>query len=340
MVGFMESAKTKQPATQIWPKDSAGRRMTSAVPTATLSEALKDVLQRITKQSEDLASIDYIYVLDDEKKLAGVLSIRDLYRHDHETRVGNICKKDDIKTVRPTTDQEHVAYMALKHDLKSIPVTDHEHVFLGAIPNDVVMHILHHELQEDMLRFAGVHHGHSALDNVLTLPLRLSVLHRLPWLIIGLLGGFLTAAVIRSFEDILSKNLILAAFIPLIVYMSSAVGNQVQTFAVRDVALNSKLPMGTYILRQFLVILIISVLCGLLLFVLGYVQHQDLRLALVLGISLLVAINLSIFTGLCIPLMFDRFNMDPANASGPISTIIQDLLSILVYFSTASILLG
>lgn len=284
-------------------------------------------------------TIDYVYVVNGERQLVGVLSIKELYRADPTAHIGDVTKKAPLITVKPTTDQERVIYLALKNNIKAIPVVSPEHTFLGSIPSDAILSILYKEAHEDLLRLAGFRHPQAFLQNVLEMPIRTSLRHRLPWLFLGLLGGVFAARVVGMFENTLKENLILAAFIPLIVYMSDAVGTQMEACVIRDLAMDRKLPFRRYFFRQLLIILITAVAFGLLLFLFSMVQYQSMRLAGVLGISLGAAIISSVFTGLLIPYCFSRMKLDPADASGPIATIIQDIVSIVTYFGIATVLL-
>jgi magnesium transporter len=313
--------------------------MSTNVPLATMEQTLGDVQDMLQGSVSAHESINYIYVVDETRKLAGILSIKDLYRHTHTTKVSTVAKKDSIVTVKATTDQERVAYLALQHNIKAIPVVDHEHHFLGVIPSDTILTILYKETHEDLLRLSGVHHHKSMFDNVLTLSLWDSFKHRIPWLFVGLLGGLLAAKFIQLFEGTLEQNLVLTAFVPLVVYMSSAVGTQMGGFMIRDLAIVHQLPFAKYFYRQFLITLAMALCFSVLLFVVTSLFYGSVVLSVVLGVSLFVSIISSIFTGLVIPEFFSLLKMDPANASGPIATIIQDLLTIVIYFSVAALLL-
>lgn len=157
-------------------------------------------------------------------------------------------------------------------------------------------------------------------------------------MIIGLAGGILASKIVENFEAVLSENLILAAFIPLIVYISDAVGTQMEAFVIRDMALHH-LKFIKYFFRQLLVVSIIASILALSLFTYFVVSGGEKQIALVLGVSLFAAIMSSLFSGLIIPYLFRWIKLDPANASGPIATIIQDLMSIFIYFLIANRLL-
>lgn len=156
---------------------------------------------------------------------------------------------------------------------------------------------------------------------------------------LGLLGGIIAASIISSFEEVLTKNLILAAYIPLIVYVSDAVGTQMEAFVIRDFAIHSRLRFKKYFVRQLLIVLLIGLVLSASLFAISFALYTNAAISLVLSLSLFAAITSSIFTGLLIPYLFHKIDLDPANASGPIATIIQDLASVSIYFFFAHALL-
>ena len=174
------------------------------------------------------------------------------------------------------------------------------------------------------------------VDDVLKNSIPKSVGHRIPWLFIGLVGGLLAAGIINRFETILQKNLILAAFIPLVVYMADAVSAQMESFVIRDTALHPRIQFMRYFFRQFLIVLIIGATISIALFLFSWIFYHQTKIALVVTLGMFIAILSSICTGLFIPFIFEKTNLDPANASVPISTIIQDVLSVIIYFYIAS----
>ncbi len=321
-----------------WPHESAGHRMTAQVPTAQSTDTIGDVIDLLHKKIKSFKTIDYVYVLDEGGHLHGVLSTKDLYRAKKTTAVGKVCKKTPLISMKATTHQERAAYLALQHNIKAVPVTDHEHRFLGVITPDSILTILYKEMHEDYLRMVGIQHPRAHMS-IFDLSLWESFKHRMPWLLLGLLGGLLSAKIIGLFEHTLEQNLILATFIPLIVYMGDAVGTQMEAYMIRDLAIDRHLRFGVYFLRQGAIVLLIAGACGVLLTGAALLFYGSLMLALTLGISLAAAILSSLCTGLFFPFIFSRLHMDPADASGPIATIIQDLLSVAIYLWVATWLL-
>jgi len=322
---------------EAYPAETAGRlmdlRMAVVHPDDTVLKTRKDLIDRIANYS----SINYIYVTDRRDRLIGVFSIKELFRSPSSRHIAEIMVTDPV-AARAHTDQERIAHLALKHNIKELPVLDKEDRLLGVVSSDNIMQILNQEATEDVLRMGGIY-GSKTYDSILKLPITTSLLHRLPWLLLGLSGGILTAGIVDYFQITLSRNIVLASFIPLIVYMAGAVGIQMETFIIRDLAVNPRLSFPAYFLRQLSVILLLSLLMSIILYGATLFLYGDPRLSLVLSFSLSIAIVSSVFTGLIVPFLFSKLSFDPANASGPVATIIQDLISVLVYLLSASILL-
>ncbi|QQS39114.1 magnesium transporter [Candidatus Woesebacteria bacterium] len=177
------------------------------------------------------------------------------------------------------------------------------------------------------------------IDDVFKLSLTKSLKHRLPWLFIGLLGGLLASKIVGGFEELLSTNIVLAGFIPLIVYMSDAVGTQMESYVIRDFAMHPKINFIKYFMKHLTTVTFVGLIVSLLLFLSTLILNHELTISMVLSISLFFSILSSVFTGLIMPRIFEKTNTDPANASGPIATIIQDILSITIYFFVASLIL-
>lgn len=320
-----------------YPPETAGRLMTNKVPIVLENVTVNDVEQLLYKEAKNFESINYIYVVDRNNKLKGAISIKELFRSPKTFPVKELLPQKII-SVRTHTDQERVALLALKHSLKTVPVVDKESVLVGAIPFDSILKILDKEAVEDILRLGGIYYKGS-YDDLLHLPVVQSIRHRLPWLLIGLGGGLLAASVVNSFEETLSQNLILAAFIPLIVYMADAVGTQMEAFIIRDLAVNPNFSFVKYFLKQVFAVGLIGLIISISLGIVSFLLYGNSLISVVLGIALFFAILSSVFSGLIIPYLFGKLKLDPANASGPVATIIQDVLSVLVYFLIASWLL-
>lgn len=322
-----------------YPSETAGRLMVPAaiIPVVAPEMRIDAVRAMLEGGAVSFETINYIYVTGEGKCLLGVFSIKELFAADGKKEAQDIMR-GDIVFVHPYTDQERIALLALEKNVKAIPVIDKEGEFLGVVQFDAILKVLDTESVEDMFRFGGLYHR-GPVDDVLAMPVRKALGHRIPWLVIGLLGGMVAASIVASFEETIASNIILAAFIPLMVYMADAVGTQMEAFIIRDLAVNPKLKFLRYMFKQMYIVFILGLIMSAVLGAVSYFFYGKPEISMVLSFSLFFAICSSVLTGLVIPFFFSKIRLDPANASGPIATIIQDVLSVLVYFSVASWLL-
>ncbi len=320
-----------------FPNESAGRKMIVAVPLISPEGCVLDVKKMLFEKMKKLETINYVYVVNKGKKLVGVFSIKEVFRRPEKTKIKEIMQKEIVK-VRPHADQERIAILAFKNNLKSIPVVDKEGKFLGVVPSDIILDILHSENVEDFLKAAGIH---SPLRKISTGSSLFLAKVRIPWLIFGLLGGIFAARIIGFFEAPLKSHFILAAFIPLIVYVSGAVSVQTQTLFIRNLTLNSRLEIKKYLLREIKTGFLIALVLGGLLFLLSVsLFSAPYFIGIILGVSLFLAILTTILIGVFIPWILQKLKKDPAVGSGPFGTIICDVLSLMIYFLVASLMLN
>ncbi|MDH5438190.1 MAG: magnesium transporter [Candidatus Bathyarchaeota archaeon] len=163
---------------------------------------------------------------------------------------------------------------------------------------------------------------------------------RLPWLMIGVLGGTITASIVSSFENVLSILLALAAFAPVLAYMSDAVGTQSETLTVRSIALDPKLSLKSYFLRELLVAVSLALACGFLIAAVAVIGWHNPLLGLIVGLSMFLSILAAVFISTSFPFLFKKLDLDPAIASGPLATMISDIASVVIYFDVASLFLA
>jgi len=322
---------------KVYPPDSAGQRMIENVPLAFPEERILDVRKRIFGKAKEFGTLNYIYVVDKENKLVGVFSLKEILQKPEETKVGDLMIKEIIKA-HPHTDQERVAILALTHNLKSIPVVDKENKFLGVVPSDTILDILHSEHVEDILRFAGIHKRDTFLE-IIKAPVKDLVRVRLPWLILGLFGGIFAAQIANFFETPLKSHFILAAFIPLIVYMADAVGTQTETLFIRGLAIDPRLIIKNYFFREIKIGFLIAISIGALLTLISSLWLGLPYIGLILGLSIFLTIISAMTIAIVIPWLLNRLKKDPALGSGPFATIITDVTSLIIYFSVATLLL-
>lgn len=313
-----------------YPKESAGKKATTNVPICHTKDSIKDVRARIVKNADDIETFNYIYVLDDEKKLKGVFSIKKIFSKQDNLFAEEVMDKN-IVFAHPYTDQERVAVLAIKNNIKAVPIIKKDGTFLGVVPSDIILDILHQEHTEDMLLSAGIYKK----DNLLDASAKTLAKIRLPWLIVGLFGGILAAQIITYFEATISERIILASFIPLILYVSNAVAIQTQTLYIRNLAI-STFSQKNYFLKELKISLVIGSVLALIVFLISTIMFKDLIIAGILGASILLTIITAIFMATAITWILFRIKLDPALGSGPFGTIIADITSLLIYFLVAS----
>lgn len=314
-----------------YPNDSAGALAQTNVPTAQPEEIVRVVKDRLKINIVKYVSIQYIYVLDTRCAIIGVVSIKELLRLPEEAPLQNHMVRQ-VVSVQAQADQEGVAQMALLYSIKAVPVVNSVHEFVGVIVSDQIMNILQHESVEDSLRLAGMQvSGDNHRQTVLEGSWQTHFWGRLPWLVVGLLGGVVAAVVVQQFEAILTTHVIIAAFIPAVVYIADAVGSQTQTIYVRALALDAHLPTTRYALREAMVNTALAVVLGLGLSIIAALTFTTVYISMLLGLAIFVTVLLALCTSILVPYAFWRLRIDPAIASGPLATIVRDVLSLLAY---------
>lgn len=319
--------------------ETAGRIMTSKILIVKEDFSLLNVERLLKEGIDEFEMIDYIYVVE-KKKLIGVFSIKEIFRNAKSTFVKKVMKKEII-SVRSHTDQERATFIALKNDLKAVPVVDKDGNFLGVIPPQIILETIHNEGLEDVLRSAGIGKFKDPAYEIIQSSTMVHAKKRFPWLLIGLIGGVIAAMIVSYFEDILDAYILLAAFIPAVVYMADAVGAQSQTIFIRSLAIDKKLQIGKYSLRELKVNMILGSLLGFIFYLVVLIGWglESSFFALILGISIFSTVIISMAISLILPLIFEKINFDPAISSGPLGTAIRDLTSLLVYFGIARFLI-
>jgi magnesium transporter len=311
--------------------ETAGSLLCRSVPIAGPRDTAGAVRAGLEGARFEAAS--HIAVCGDDGSLCGVVRIEDLLAAAPETPLSSFMDSDP-PTVSPGTDQELVAWRAAQRDESALAVVDARGRFLGMVPPAQLLRVLLHEHDEDLARLGGVLRQHSVARaaSVESVPRRLW--HRLPWLIVGLLGALFAADIVGAFEARIEEELLLAFFIPGIVYLADAVGTQTETLVIRGFS------VGVGIRRFAPRELLTGVLAGLILaavfYPIAWLRWGEADVALAVSISLLAACSTATVIAMALPWAFDTLGQDPAFGSGPLATVVQDLLSILIYFAVAS----
>ncbi|HKZ94449.1 MAG TPA: CBS domain-containing protein [Candidatus Bathyarchaeia archaeon] len=313
--------------------------MITEVPIAGENETVENIMDRLGKESQHLKTINYIYVVDENERLIGVISIREIFTHPKETELEKIMRRNLI-TVSPETDEAKVADIGLKHNIKAVPVVKNRKL-LGVVPSDRMLSILNRTLLEDIFHFAGIHKSHLDFENTMAEPFLQRIKHRIPWLLVGLFGIILTAGFISAFETTLEKVLILTSFIPAVVYMSAAMGEQTTTLFVRDIAfLGKEIRFRLYFLKQLSTCFVVGLIIGGIVFSIVSVFWGDPFIGFIVALSMIVAFIFSTSSALSIVFTLNKMKLDPALGGGPFATVVSDAMSIVIYLVIATLLLG
>ena len=322
-----------------YPTRTAGSIAINAFPRAKVGDTVNNIETMLTEKAGDFETIDYIYVVDENEVLLGVASIREIHSSARNAHI-EVLMTRKLVSATPLTHQERIVYLALSHGIKAVPVVDKQNHLLGIVPHDVILTVFNEEVREDIFRFGGIFHkvGREHFEteaSTLTM-----ITKRAPWLIIGVLGGILTASIISNFELVLGNLLALAAFAPVLAYLSDAVGTQSETLVVRSLAVDPKLSVKSYFLREFGVACALALICGGLLSIAALVGWQNPILGLIIGSSMFLSILAAVLISTGFPFIFKKLNIDPAIASGPFATMISDVTTITIYFAVATGLLA
>lgn len=311
---------------------TAGSIMTTEYVSLKATMKVREAMEHLRTEAPDAETIYYTYVVDEDKKLVGVISLRDLIISEPEWMIEE-AMSDRVVSVSVAKDQEEIAQMMRDYDFLALPVVDFQDHLLGIITVDDIMDVMDEEASDDYSKLAAISDVDGPNDNAF-----ISAKKRLPWLIALLFLGSLTASLINQFEDQLNQVAILAIFIPLIAGMAGNTGTQALAVAVRGIATGEirKQGKGRMLLREASTGLITGVVCGVIITLVVYIWQGNFFLGALVGISIMSALIVATIAGSFVPLIMDRLNIDPAVASGPFITTINDLISILIYFGMAS----
>lgn len=312
--------------------ESAFQHLVTRVPTARRDDLAGAVLTRLA--GHDFDAVDVVYIVDQDQVLQGCVRLESVLKA-REQRMEALMDAA-YPTIALHQDQEMAAIEAIAGRATSVAVVDTQGRFHGAIPAMTLLDILRHEHVEDLHRLAGIQRETTQVRRALEAPPLRRARHRLPWLFVGLLGSMLAALVMGGFERVLSENLSIAFFVPAIVYLADAIGTQTETITVRGLSL-SRLPLRRLLVDELRTGVFIGLMLGLALFPVVGLTLGDFRLAFSVAAAVVAAGAVATSIGLLLPWTLQRVGTDPAFGSGPLATIIQDVLSLLIYLAIATV---
>ena len=320
-----------------YPVDSAGSIMTINVFTLHQNTLAHEAIKELQSQGKS-EMVFYLYVTDDDNRLTGVISLRDLVTIPPESSLTDIMTKN-VVSVRPETDQEEVAKIVARYNYLAIPVVGVDDSMLGIVTVDDVVDVIREEATEDFLQMAGAGKDREILlksswENAKS---------RLPWLFASWVGGILAAFIIGTYEHMLETTVALAAFIPVIIGMGGNVGTQSSTIIVRGIATGRVEDGGELklLFKELRVGLMLGVLYGVLLggFTFLFVDTAPF-LGMIVGLSICCSMLIASCIGTVVPLILQKIDIDPAIATGPFVTTSIDIIGVTLYFLIASVISG
>jgi magnesium transporter len=303
----------------------------TAVPQARPDETAGTARERLVEAPFDLTT--ELAVCEGEI-LRGVVPIERLLAASPSTPLIELL--EEPPTVEPCADREAVALLAATEACRAVAVVDDQGRFRGLVPAVPLLVVLREEHEEDLARLVGMRSAATNARSASEEPVHRRLWHRLPWLGVGLLGAMGASAIVGAFEVQLRKEVLLALFVPAVVYMADAVGTQTETVVIRGVAVG--VPISQVFRRELAAGIIIGALVGLAFFPFVVVAWGDARIAATAAIALFVSSSVATMVAMVLPYALVQAGQDPAFGSGPLATVIQDLLSILVYFAVALVL--
>ena len=317
-------------------EDSAGGLMAKELVKVNENWNVLTCVKEMRTQAENVTRVHSIYVVDDEGRLKGRLSLKDLLTTSTKTPIREIYipKVDYVKV---DTENVEVARIMQKYDLEAIPVIDELGRLVGRVTIDDIVDVIKEEADKDYQLAAGISQDVEADDSILELTKA-----RLPWLVLALFGGFISVKVLGLFDAAMKENGELFFFIPLIAAMAGNVGVQSSAIIVQGIANNTlDGPLWKRLFKEFSLSLFNGIILGLILF-LGcfFLLNSGIMLGITVTIALISVIIVASFLGTFIPIMLNKYGVDPALATGPFITTSNDISGILIYFFIAKAILG
>lgn len=316
-----------------YPEGTAGTLMEKELIQVNENWNTVQCLEEIRKQANNVKKVYSIYVVNNNNKLLGLISLRKLLLTERSTAIKDIMFTDII-SIKTTEENEYVANVMQKYNLVVLPVVDNLGALIGRITFDDVMDVAKEEAEKDYQMASGISEDVESKDSIWELTRA-----RLPWLLIGMLGGLLVAQVIGLFN--IEENFELALFIPLIAAMGGNVGVQSAAIVVQGLA-NESLRMENIfhkLVKELAVGLLNGITCSAIILAAAFALGYGIEISITVSVSLLVIIVFAALFGTIIPLTLQKHNIDPALATGPFITTINDVLGLFIYFWIGQIIL-
>lgn len=320
-----------------YPEGSAGSIMTTEFVAMNENTTTEEAIEILRASAPSAETVYYIYVVNDDEVLVGVLSLRELIITPPNWTVGHIMHSH-IKSVGDYMDQEEVASLVSRYDIMAVPVVNDDFHIVGIVTVDDILDVIEEETTEDVLRMAGSHEDEMDEDDGFGAKILKAVKARFPWLLLTLFGGFVSGLIMDNIEEDLATVVALTYFIPLLMGLGGNVGTQSSTVTVRGISLGQVDSSHIFInvLRESLVGLTVGFGCAVVLCIVSFIWLKSFSLSVLVGITLLCNMFISAFVGTFVPLTLKRVGVDPAVASAPFISTAIDIIGLLIYAILAS----
>ncbi|HRZ86283.1 MAG TPA: magnesium transporter [bacterium] len=319
-----------------YPPETAGALMAKeylAVPVGSTVGGAVEYLREIPERRR--GKISYIYVVDDERRLEGVIQVRDLIFYAPATPVREILKGPVVQ-VETGMSQSDVVALLQRHNYLGLPVVDASQRLSGVISADSALQVLEDEATDDIAKIIGTNPDEMKVRSV-----RKILLMRIPWLLFNIASGLICAFISGVFQNDISTVAVLFLFVPVVLGLSESTGVQGATIVVRNIALGhiSFRDLSFLFYKEMLVGMLVGIVCGVVVGSAAVLWQGSGRLGLALALSMFLAIGISALLGLTLPILFKRIKIDPAAASGPLVLALCDIQTLLVYFNLSAVIL-
>ncbi len=316
-------------------EDTAGGLMGTEMIVVNENWSMPQCIEEMRKQAEDMDEIYYVYVVDDDERLRGVLPLQRLITNPSISKIKHVMKKEPI-VVRDSDSIEEVAQAIEKYDLVALPVVDSIGRLIGRITIDDVMDEIREQHERDYQLASGISQDVETTDNVLV-----QTAARLPWLLIGMIGGLGNSVILGGFENSFAINPKMALFIPLIGGTGGNVGIQSSAIVVQGLANNSLKASNIIpqIMKESVVALINASILSLVVFLYNFFTLGDRAITASVSLSLFAVVIFASLFGTLVPMTLDRLKIDPALATGPFITITNDIIGMMIYMYITAMLI-
>ena len=321
-----------------YPEDTAGGLMTFEYVAIREDITAEKAIEVLRETAPDAETVYYVYVINIENQLVGVISLRELIIANPKVQIHEIMRRNTV-SVPVDMDQEEVARIVSKYDFLAVPVVDHDGALLGIITFDDVIDVIHEEAEEDIYRLAGAPGEEAEEEDRFFWRIKSSLRARLPWLLVTMLGGLFSGKILSHFSAEISAVIALTFFIPLLTGMGGNVGTQSSTVTVRGIATGQIKDegIGRVIMREALTGLAIGSVLGIIVGGVASWWQGKPMIGLIVGLAMLGNMFTAATMGTLVPLIFRRIGIDPAVASAPFISTAIDITGLLIYSTLATI---